>query len=148
VSTFAKLGERGLVALRLAEWRHERLPCWGRWRWADLMADAPDGSCQNSIWDNFKWHDDQEGHGDIADAVMVVPQTTPAKAELEPINEDLAESTHAWILQLQPKRRALLSKRFVFRQYVPPDEVDAAIYAILDLMVDNRRVVERMRGHG
>jgi hypothetical protein len=134
LSTFAKLGE----------WRGVRLPMWGRWRWADLMADAPDGSCQNSIWDNFIWHDDVEGYGDIAEAVMVT-HVLPAKAEQEPIDEDLAITTHNWVMQLSPKRRALLSKRFVMRQYVPPDEVDAAIYAILDLMVDNRRVVERMR---
>jgi hypothetical protein len=136
LSTFAKLGE----------WRGVRLPMWGRWRWADLMADAPDGSCANSIWDNFVWHDDAEGYGDVAEAVMV-EQAAPAKAEQEPIDEDLAETTHGWILQLSPKRRALLSKRFVMRQYVPPDEVDGCIYAILDLMGDNRRVVERMR-HG
>jgi hypothetical protein len=136
VSTFAKLGE----------WRGVRLPMWGRWRWADLMADAPDGSCANSIWDNYIWHDSEEGFADVAEGVVVVQQATPAKAELEPIDEDLAETTHAWVMQLKPRRIALLSKRFVFRQYVPPDEVDAAIYAILDLMVDNRRVVDRMRG--
>ena len=134
MSTFAKLGE----------WRGVRLPMWGRWRWADLMADAPDGSCANSIWDNYIWHDSDEGYGDVAEAEMVT-QVLPAKAELEPIDEDMALSTHVWVKQLSRRRIALLSRRYVMRQFVPPDEVDAAIYAILDLMADNRRVVEVLR---
>jgi hypothetical protein len=133
VSTFAKLGE----------WRG-RLNNWGRWRWNDLMAGAPDSSCVNSIWDNYIWHDDAEGYGDVAEAVMV-PQAQAARAELEPVDDADAEDVHGWVRQISAGHRAVLSRRYVFRQYVEPDRIDLAISAILHLVGENRRVVERMR---
>lgn len=128
----------------LEEWRRIRLPNWGRATWADLMADAPDSSCANPIYDNFIWSDAGDGYGEVTAETVVVLQSAPARAEMEPVDREDAEVVGFMVAQLPARQRSILSRRYVLRERVDRDHLEAAIYAVLMLRQENRRVVARM----
>lgn len=125
------------------EWRKIRLPNWGRHTYAGLMENAPDSSCANSFWDQMVSRDD-DGYGEVLDDTAIVPQADPARPEMPPIDDADAEVVGAWVAQLLPGHRAVLSRRYVLWQQVDPAAVDQAILAILFLIQRNREVVRRM----
>lgn len=117
---------------------------WGRSQWRELMRDAPDCSCVNSIYDMGEA--DRDGDGEVTDDTQIVDQEIEAKAELPPIDEDDAEVIHAWIKQIPEGAQATLWARFVYRRPISRPVVDNALHAIWLAMQANRAVVERMRG--
>lgn len=130
------------------EWKHYRLPNWGRSQWAALMADAPDSSCANPIYDMGP-AGDPDGYADDADtaaaprAAVVIELTT--RQELPPVDEADAEVVGFWIAQLPRGHRMVLCRRYVLRDRVGGAYVDSAIRALLDTKHANRRATARIR---
>lgn len=130
------------------EWQHYRLPNWGRSQWAALMADAPDSSCANPIYDMGP-AGDPDGYADDADTAtaprspVVVEILT--RQELPPVDEADAEVVGGWVAQLPRGHRMVLCRRYVLRDRVGPAYVNAAIRAVLDLKHANRRATARIR---
>lgn len=130
------------------EWKHYRLPNWGRSQWAALMADAPDSSCANPIYDMGP-AGDPEGYADDSDTAAAARSPVVVEIrtgqELPPVDEDDAEVVGAWIAQLPRGHRMVLSRKYVLRDRVGGHYVDAAIRAVLDIRHANRRATARIK---
>ena len=122
----------------------DRCDNWGRNCWRELMRDAPDRSCVNSIYDMGK--SDGDGWGEVDGDTQVVEQPVEARSEPKEIDEADAEVMHMWIRQIPKGAQRSLWARFVYRSRVGQDEVKNALRAIGDAMAANRAVVQRMRG--
>ena len=112
-----------------------RLWNWGAWGRSD--PGGPDGSCVNSIWD--QWNP----YGAGRDEGWGEPESAPASEE---IDEQDAEAMDCWVRQLHREPRALLVQRFVMRKRVSWDTLDPAVRALGDLIERNWLAVEAMRG--
>ena len=129
------------------EWKHIRLPNWGRSQWAALMASGPDSSCANPIYD-LGPAGDPEGYAqedDTATAARVPIVVVDIRQELPPVDEDDAEIVGAWIAQLPRGHRMVLCRKYVLRDRIGGAYVDAAIRAVLDIKLANRRATDRIR---
>jgi hypothetical protein len=99
---------------------------------------APDGSCQNPIYQNWipeKAWEEAWGEQKSADPGYELV-----------VDEEDAEAMEVWIMQLSKPNRSIINRRFVLRVHVPHLEVDAAVRALADLMEQNWAVVDRMEG--
>ena len=116
-----------------------RLGNWGRWGRID--DGGPDRCCVSSIWQNWiprlGW---DEGWG---------AEESSGSPDRLPIDDSDAEVIDGWVRQLSMSPKRILVRRFVVGLKTDWREVDPAIRSLLDLMAENRRVVDRMeRAHG
>lgn len=117
---------------------------WGIWAWRALMADRPDGSCINSLY-QMGPAGDPEGWGEIDGNVVRAPQPYETAGEVE-VDDDDAESMDVLIAQLSRGHRAVLHRRYVLRtRGWSRADVDAAIAAIQAISDETRRVHAAMK---
>lgn len=125
----------------------ERLWNWGRFARQEM--GGPDGSCANPLYEQFVWHDDVDSYGVVTVDTVIVPQEYAAKAELEPVDEQDAESVDFMVRQLSRPHRAVLCVRYVLRERCKTpeakDRLNLAVWELGRLFADNRMVVEAMR---
>lgn len=130
------------------EWKHIRLPNWGRSQWAALMASGPDSSCANPIYDMGP-AGDPDGYADDADTAAAdrapVVIDIHSRQELPPVDEADAEIVGAWIAQLPRGHRMVLCRKYILRDRIGVSYIDAAIRAVLDIKLANRRATDRIR---
>lgn len=125
----------------------QRLWNWGRFKWRDLMVDAPSSSCANPMYEGMI-PGGGDGYADDGDAGSSV-QVSDARPEQPDIDDEDAERLGFFIDQLPKPLRTALAARYVFRAHPStPDanaELQAAINALCESMAENRRVNDYMR---
>lgn len=121
-----------------------RLHNWGRWRWRDLMAGAPNSSCVNPLYQGMI-PGGGEGYGDAAEAQKV--EQDDSRQEGPEVDEEDAESLGCWIRQLPEWHRTTLHQRFVLRA-PHATRVGDAVNALALLMDENLKVNQFMRRCG
>lgn len=112
--------------------RDVRLPNWGAWGRQD--SDKPDPERGASSIYQRGGKDNSERDDDAA------PELPPP-----PIDQRDAESLDGWIMQLSELHKQIIRAKFYKRQQVHISDTDAAVRALLDLMHDNRKVVNVMK---
>lgn len=132
------------------DWKHRRLPNWGRSQWAALMAAGPDSSCANPIYDMGP-RGDPDGYAqdaDVAAAPRAAVVVIDFRQDLPPVDESDAEIIGGWVAQLPRGHRMVLCRRYVLQDRVGAAYVDAAITAALGIVYANRRAVARIKALG
>lgn len=120
----------------------QRLWNWGAYGRIDPC--RPDGSCQNSFWDQMVSGED-DGYGEITATTLIVHQPQPAKAEQD-LDEQDAERVDFLVRQLQRDKRVILVRRFQLRHKLGWDIVDPAVRALQDVIDVNRHTVDYIEG--
>lgn len=126
--------------------KHRRLWNWGRYRFHAWMADAPDSSCVNHIYQMGRADGDGYGDLEVEGNVALAPQPEPARAEYDEIDVEDAESLDFQIAQIEHGHQSVLRRVYVLRgRKGSPALLDAAIRAITGVQSETKRVHAAMR---
>jgi hypothetical protein len=121
--------------------RDVRLPNWGRW--GRHNPDRPKDWCGAShIYGMGRA--DKQGEQTTADGLL----TNADEDAPNPIDEIDAENIDGWIRQLADLHKQIIRAKFYKYETVLLSDTDAAVRALLDLMAENRQVVDAMKGMG
>ena len=112
--------------------KQRRLPNWGAWGRQDTCKPDPERG-SSSIYQMGK-QDETDRDEDAG------PTEVPLR-----IDAADAEIIDGWLRQLCATDLHVIRRKYYLRLPVPLLDLDASVRALLDLMADNRRVVDRMR---
>jgi hypothetical protein len=117
--------------------RDERLPMWGAWgRWDTDKPNNQRLGC--SIYQMGRA--DRQGEGESGEEWADLPSPKMDIADCERLD--------GYIRQLSELHRQIIRQKYYKRLAVHRLDVDAAVRALLDLMADNRKVVDVMKRMG